>query len=166
MKYAITGHTEGIGKRAFERLNARGFSRTNGYDITIQQDRKRIVADSRDCDVFINSAHSGFASSYLLFELYNAWKDFPNKTIVNVGSGIAESRLPKDKQYLLEYQAEKIALKEAVTRINWLEPQCRVKYCRFGYVGTEKILNKYPHFTERDYITTDQAVDIILSSIS
>ena len=40
---------------------------------------------------------------------------------------------------------------------------CKVKYKWFAYVGTEKILKKYPHFNKNDYITEDQAVDIILS---
>jgi hypothetical protein len=40
---------------------------------------------------------------------------------------------------------------------------CNIKYKWFGYVGTKKILAKYPHFTESDYITEEQAADMILS---
>ena len=162
MKYAITGHTAGVGKRAFERLDAMGFSRSNGYDITVKEDRKRIVSQIKDCDVFINCAHSGFGSTYLLLDVFNAWRNLPNKTIINVGSRVAEIKLPKERLELLAYQAEKLALKETVARINLLFPACTVKYRWFAYVGTEKILKKYPHFKPGDYITEDQAVDIIL----
>ena len=159
---AITGHTKGIGKRAFERLspNVIGFSKSTGYDITNYNDRKRIIDESNHCDVFINNATDGFGQTLLFLELFDAWKD-TNKTIINVGSRIAElSILPETHQHLIKYQAEKLILKEMSQRISGT---CNVKYKWFAYVGTEAILKKYPHFTKNDYITEDQAVDIILS---
>lgn len=160
--YAITGHTAGIGKLLYERLatSAIGFSLSNGYDITNSIDRCRIIKESYDCDVFINNATSEFGQTLLFLELFDSWKD-QNKTIINVGSRIAEIKLlPKDKQHLLKYQAEKLILKEMSNRVSGI---CMVKYKWFAYVGTEKILKKYPHFTTVDYITEDQAADIILS---
>lgn len=158
---AITGHTQGIGKCAFERLspNIIGFSKSTGYDITNFSDRKRIIDESVNCDIFINNATAEFGQTLLFLELFEAWKN-QNKTIINVGSRIAEIKiLPKDKQDLLKYQAEKLILKEMSNRVSGI---CTVKYKWFAYVGTEKILKKYPHFTKKDYITEDQAVDIIL----
>jgi hypothetical protein len=163
IRYAITGHTSGVGRRAFDRLDAIGFSRSIGYDISDPEDRQRIIRESRDFDVFINCAHSGFASTYMLLDMYEAWQNIPGKTIINVGSRITEIHLPKDRRDLLTYQAEKLALKETVNRINLLSPVCKVKYRWFSYVGTERILKKYPHFKPGDYISEDQAVDIILS---
>jgi hypothetical protein len=162
MKYSITGHTVGIGRKLYERLfpNAIGFSLSTGYDITNPVDRHRIIEESKDCDVFINNATAEFAQTLLFLELFTEWKD-QDKTIINVGSRIAEIKvLPRDKQELLKYQAEKLILKEMSSRVVGL---CKVKYKWFAYVGTEKILKKYPHFTESDYITEDQAADIILS---
>ena len=162
MKYAITGHTRGIGKRAFERLtpNVIGFSKSTGYDITNFADRRRIIDESSNCDIFINNATEGFGQTLLFLELLEAWKD-TDKTIINVGSRIAEVLiLPEPQQHLLKYQAEKLILKEMSKRTRGT---CKVKYRWFAYVGTESILKKYPHFTEQDYITEDQAVDIILS---
>jgi hypothetical protein len=162
MKYSITGHTAGIGRKLYERLfpNAIGFSLSTGYDITNPVDRHRIIEESKDCDVFINNATAEFAQTLLFLELFTEWKD-QDKTIINVGSRIAEIKvLPRDKQELLKYQAEKLILKEMSSRVVGL---CKVKYKWFAYVGTEKILKKYPHFTESDYITEDQAADIILS---
>lgn len=162
MKVAITGHTQGIGKRAYDRLcpDIIGFSRSNGYDITNPTDRKRIIEESKHCDIFINNATAEFGQTLLFLELFNNWQ-YQNKTIINVGSIIAEIKiLPKDRQDLLKYQAEKLILKEMSYRVSGV---CTVKYRWFAYVGTEKILKKYPHFIETDYITEDQAVDIILS---
>lgn len=162
-RYSITGHTSGIGKCMYNRLSASaiGFSLSNGYDITVASDRQRIIKESKDCDVFINNAPAGFSQTLLFLELFQEWKFESKKTIINVGSRVAEVKiLPYDKQHLLQYQAEKLILKEMSSRVVGL---CTVKYKWFAYVGTEKILKKYPHFTESDYITEQQAVDIILS---
>ena len=162
MKIAITGHTQGIGKCAFERLspNIIGFSKSTGYDITKFNDRKRIIEESKDCDIFINNANAGFGQTLLFLELFEEWRN-TDKTIINVGSRIAETPiLPETYQHLIKYQAEKLILKEMSKRV---VGTCKVKYRWFAYVGTESILKKYPHFTEKDYITEDQAVDIILS---
>jgi hypothetical protein len=164
MKYAITGHTQGVGKCAFQRLSpdAIGFSKSTGYDITIKEHRQRIINESYDCDVFINNATENFGQTYLLIELAKAWKDMPDKKIINVGSRVAEILLPSNMLHLAEYQAEKISVKTMSLRLSPLV-QCKIEYRWFAYVGTEKILKKYPHFKPGDYITEDQAVDIILS---
>lgn len=164
MKYAITGHTQGIGRRLYERLSPSimGFSKSTGFDITSKEDRQRIIQLSQDCDVFINNATEGFAQTYLLIELAQAWKDCPDKKIINVGSRIAEILLPENKLHLADYQAEKLSLKNMSTRLVPLV-KCKIEYRWFAYVGTEKILKKYPYFKPGDYITEDRAVDIILS---
>lgn len=162
MKYAITGHTQGIGKRAFERLspNIIGFSKSTGYDITTNVGRADIIAAAADCDVFINNATDQFGQVELFLDLFRAWKD-TDKIIINVGSRIAELLiLPENRLDLLYYQAQKLILKQMSFRV---KGKCKVKYKWFAYVGTDNILKKYPHFTENDYITEDQAVDIILS---
>ena len=61
MKIALTGHTKGLGKRLFDSLSEKyetiGFSRSNGYDIKSPVDRKKIIKESKDCDIFINNVH-------------------------------------------------------------------------------------------------------------
>lgn len=161
MKYAITGHTQGIGKRAFERLSPDiiGFSKSTGYNITTAEGRGKIIEESKDCDIFINNATDDFGQVELFIDLFTAWKDQP-KVIINVGSRIAELLiLPDNRLNLLNYQAQKLILKQMSFRV---KGTCKVKYKWFAYVGTDKILKKYPHFTATDYITEDQAVDIIL----
>jgi NADP-dependent 3-hydroxy acid dehydrogenase YdfG len=163
MKYAITGHTSGIGQALFSHLSpaAIGFSLTTGYDIRDRADRIRIINESEDCDVFINNAPAGFGQTELFLELFEHWKH-KDKTIINVGSRIAEiAALPVSHQFLLGYQAEKLILKEMSSRAQGAK--CKVNYRWFAYVGTERILKKYPEFTEKDYISVDNAVEIILS---
>lgn len=164
MKYAVTGHTQGIGKRVFERLspNVIGFSKSTGYDINIKEHRHRMIRESYDCDIFINNAADKFGQTYLLIDLVKAWKDMPNKKIINVGSRIAEILLPENMLDMAEYQAEKISIKNMSMNLS-PSVKCKIEYRWFAYVGTEKILKKYPHFKSGDYITEDQAVDIIFS---
>lgn len=162
MKYAITGHTSGIGKYIYEKLqpNIIGFSKSTGYDITIPEHRFKMIAESEDCDIFINNAHCGFGQVYLFLEIFKKWRN-SDKIIINVGSNVTEHKyLSSAREYLLHYQAEKIALKEMSDRV---QGKCVINYRTFGYVGTESILKKYPHFTSKDYISLEQAADIILT---
>jgi hypothetical protein len=166
MKYAITGHTEGIGNKLYSILSphAIGFSRSNGYDINKEEYRNKIINESKNSETFINNAHSGFGQTYLLLELVNIWKNDASKTIINVGSRICEIILPPTRLELLQYQAEKLSLKSTIeTLTNYSDIKCKIVYKYFGYVGTEKILKKYPKFTEDDYISVDKACQIILT---
>ena len=161
---AITGHTNGIGPAIYSRLdgNSLGFSLSNGYDITDRASRKKIIKSVRDCDVFINNACAGYGQVDLLIELFNEWRD-SDKLIVNVGSRIAEVMLDKSHLHLLQYSAQKKALKNTVAEIQGY--CCKVDYVWFAYVGTPKILAKYPHFTENDYISVSAAADIIMQPV-
>jgi hypothetical protein len=161
MKIAITGHTRGIGAGLYQHLspNSIGFSKSTGYDINSASDRARIITESSECDMFINNAHCGFGQTLLLIDLFREWKHL-DKTIINIGSRVAEIKLPDHRHDLLNYQAEKLSLKHLSHSLQgW---KCKVVYKWFGYVGTEAILNKYPNFTPSDYITVDQAVKFIL----
>ena len=166
MKYAVTGHTQGLGKGIFDRLspNCLGFSKSTGYDITNRSDRYKIIDEGKDCDVFINNATQDLGQTQLLIELFYTWKDL-DKTIINIGSRIAEVTEPMWEKYLLEYQAEKSILKEMSLKLTGIG-KCKIEYKWFGYIGTEKILKKYPNFTyPKDYISVDEAVDTILNDL-
>lgn len=165
MKYAVTGHTYGIGQALFKKLqpNVIGFSKSTGYDITKREIRNRIIQDVYDCDVFINNAPAGFGQSEMCLELWHVWKD-TNKTIINIGSRIAEDCITLDLNYthLLEYSMHKKTLKALTHDLSMMDVNVTVKYKWFGYVGTPRILEKYPHFKSGDYISIDDAVRIIL----
>ena len=163
MKYAITGHTQGLGKSIYERLspNCLGFSKSTGYDITNKKERLKILDEIIDCDVFINNATAGIGQTLLLIELFYLWKDL-DKTIINIGSRIAEYKEPIYEPPLLSYQAEKLILKEMALKLVGIG-KCKIEYKWFGYIGTENILKKYPHFTyPKDYISVEEAVDKVL----
>jgi hypothetical protein len=159
MKYAVTGHTYGIGQRLHERLGGLGFSKSTGHDITESKVRQEIIDSCKDVDVFINNAPADFGQSELLLELWEDWRD-KDKTIINVGSRIAEIELTNEYSHLLKYQMHKQTLKKLSNTLAGLNTKCIVKYRWFAYVGTPKILAKYPDIT--DYISIDEAVDIIL----
>lgn len=168
MKYAITGHSRNIGKFIFDKLypDIIGFSRQTGYDINSSIDRRRIIDESQECDVFINNAPAGFAQSQLCLDLWQEWKD-TNKIIINVGSRIAEDNVVLSSQHLhlLEYSMHKRTLKTLTNDLNKINTKVKVKYAWFAYVGTTEILSKYPHFTENDYITIEQAAGVILNEL-
>ena len=75
-KYAVTGHTQGIGKGLFDRLSPDviGFSKTNGYDISIPDSRRKIVKEllSNHCQVFINCTHHPFSQFQMFLDVVKA----------------------------------------------------------------------------------------------
>jgi short-subunit dehydrogenase len=160
MKYAITGHTQGIGLALSNLLtpNYIGFSRSNGYDITIKENRETIIQQSADCDVFINNAYADFNQVNLLYELYDNWKDSV-KIIVNIGSettcGI--------KNHSHIYTAHKISLDKASEQLSHLDNRCGVINIRFGWVGTSRVLTK---FNPKSYIDVDDAAKYITEQIN
>ena len=164
MKYAITGHTSGIGKYVFDYLSPDiiGFSRSTGFNINISEDRQRIIKLSNDCDIFINNAQDDYGQSKLLIDLFRVWKD-KDKIILNMGIAISSIKLPHNNLDLISYCNQKKALKSLVE--DFQGARCKVLINSFSYIGTERILKKYSHFTENDYITVEQATKIIVNSI-
>ena len=162
MKYVVTGHTSGIGKRLFEKLepNVKGYSKSTGFDITDKKSRTSIIQRNLDADVFINCAEEGFGQSQLLLELYDEFKN-TDKTIINVGSNVTEIDL-KDAPKLLDYYTYKKTLKELSHDLGQLGT-LNVRYVTFGYVGTERMFKKHPEVT--NYISVDEAVEIILNEV-
>jgi F0F1-type ATP synthase delta subunit len=90
MKAAITGHTRGIGQALYQELFQKGYhvvgySRSNGYDISCEVDRRRILNESKDFDIFVNNAYSPGSQFDLLKELVAQWQG-QRKMILNVSS--------------------------------------------------------------------------------
>ena len=53
LKVAITGHTKGLGKESSKRFDdVLGFSSSNGYDVSDDFGRVKIMHQIKDCDVF------------------------------------------------------------------------------------------------------------------
>lgn len=139
---AITGHTSGLGKALYEKTQAIGFSKSTGFDITKKEDRNKIIDMSNDCNVFINNAYDGYGQLDLLYDLYSAWKDDSNKTIVTIGSlasNAAEWRLKPCK-----YSTIKKALDVATYQlVNSHHRKCKLMIFKPGYLGNDGIPYEY-----------------------
>ena len=106
---AVTGHTSGIGKSIFEYFTTdivKGYSRSNGYDITLQTDRLRILNDVKNFDIFVNNAYSNFDNSQLLMlkEICELWQN-EDKIVINISTRFTETDhlYSTTKQALDEY---------------------------------------------------------------
>jgi len=111
MKIAISGHTKGLGKILYENFSSKyetiGFSRTTGHDIKSPFDRKDIVKQCKDVDIFINNVHNYYHQSDILFELHKAWSG-QKKLIINIGSKAAnDPEFGKGDYGLIEYRTQK-----------------------------------------------------------
>lgn len=159
MKYAITGHTNGIGKEIFDCLAPEcvGFSRSNGYNIAVSEDRKRIIDRSVDCDIFINNAYDNFAQVDLLYELFDQWQD-QDKLIINIGSDTTCGI----KKHIHSYSAKKAALDKSSEQLAHLKKSCKVTNLKFGYVGTTRIINS---FNPTNYIDSADLTEFIIDQI-
>lgn len=161
MKIAITGHTRGLGAAIVRQLSyghsVTGYSKSTGFDITSKDDRRRIIADSSDCHVFINNAHCGYSQVELLYELWEEWKH-TDKLIVNIGSNTTDGI----KTHPHKYVAEKIALEKANEQLANLNMPCKVSIYRFGWIGTERVINNYNPST---YIKPDDAASFIVNTL-
>lgn len=148
---AITGHTKGFGKALFDSTESIGFSRSNGYDITKDNDRAKIISEIKNCDVFINNACDNYGQIDMLYDVYDAWKD-TNKTIISVGSlasNGAEWRL-KPMKYSVIKKALDIATWQLV---NSHHRKCRVLIFKPGYFeGNPAVYDIYTAIKYKDAV--------------
>jgi NADP-dependent 3-hydroxy acid dehydrogenase YdfG len=91
---AITGHTAGIGKAMSDYFIAKnyqvlGFSRSNGYDISTEEGRVRVINESKNADIFVNNAYNfktdDAGQTLVLRSMTTIWEN-QSKLIVNVSS--------------------------------------------------------------------------------
>jgi NAD(P)-dependent dehydrogenase (short-subunit alcohol dehydrogenase family) len=93
---AIIGHTRGIGRAIAELYKGKGYrvigmSRSNGYDMTV--DQEKIVDTVRDCELIVINAHAGRSQLNLLKSVYGRYHDHRKKVVVITStSGTLEGR--------------------------------------------------------------------------
>ena len=100
-KIAITGHTKGIGKAIADlytkkNYKVKGFSRTNGYDMSADQDR--MIEEIRDCDLIVLNAHAGREQLNLLKKIYSRYHDQPKKVVVITSTSGTQQGIDEDFQ--------------------------------------------------------------------
>jgi hypothetical protein len=121
MNIALTGHSKGLGKALFEFLSQKhevtGFSRSNGYDIKSPFDRKKIIKESKDCDIFINLVHNYYHQTDLLLELHKSWKGL-QKYIINIGtSAVDDENFGLNDYQMLEYKVQKTTIVDMIATL-------------------------------------------------
>lgn len=82
---AIVGHTRGIGRAIAELYMDKGcqvigMSRSNGYDITNQQEK--ILDAVQNCDLVVINAHAGRNQLHLLKKMYTRYHNSRKKIVV------------------------------------------------------------------------------------
>ena len=184
-KIAITGHSKGIGKKLYEHLSEQyqviGFSRSNGYDISKQEDVDRIINESLDCDVFINNAYYYDQQTVIAKQWNDAHLD-KEHFIINVSTLASDpmfdvaTKLP----HLVPYAEEKHRLnKQTFDICDRLNGKCKAMSLLLGIVETgfenpygidpENLLEHYADFKKRgvliDVADVANAVDAMLNSI-
>ncbi len=156
MKVAITGHTKGIGKaiaNLYYSDEVLGFSRSNGYDISVPGNITLILAKSAKCDIFVNNAYHDFAQCELLEGMFEQWKHDPSKTIVNI---ISRARYGSGKAKF--YGQTKMELYSKAKSLMFdPEKRCRIININPGYVKTDMV----SHVTNTNMLTPEQLADMI-----
>ena len=164
MKIAITGHSRGIGKSLFDCLSKEhecaGFSRSNGFDISQQQDS--IVQQVINNDVFVNNAYQGMEQVNILNKVWKFWSRDPNKTIVNISS---LSKYPGLSNNASGYSAHKAALSHQAFILMFKDNtrKCRMINVNPGYVKTD--MNVSAH-GKANMLTPQECADIIAWAIN
>jgi len=107
----ITGHTKGLGQYLYseftKKYHVKGFSRSNGYDIKNPFDRKKILEQIQNFDIFVNLVHNYYHQSDILFELFQKW-EHKNKLIINISSAVVDDLDWGMKRFdLIEYKNQK-----------------------------------------------------------
>jgi NADP-dependent 3-hydroxy acid dehydrogenase YdfG len=157
MKLAITGHTQGIGKAIAELYpDYIGFSRSNGYDISVDDNLEKIITQSQDCDVFINNAYSGDAQTKVFSMLYELWRNDPNKTIVNI-----VSRAQYDTHYHREYSNHKRELAKIANPGFMYDRKCRIINLSPGLVSSQRVPQAWLEKQDLPYITSEQCAGYV-----
>lgn len=161
MKVAITGHTSGIGKALAEHFSdhsVSGFSRSNGYDISIKGVIEKIAEETKDHDLFLNCAYSeedGSAQMMLLYAIVHRWRRLPERSIISIGSTSADGITP----YRDPYGPHKVALDKATEQLQRTSA-CRVMALRLGFTDTPMSADYSPKI---DLNTVIDAVSWMLS---
>ena len=163
MKIAITGHTSGIGQAIFNKLintyTVTGYSLDNSYDIGKITDRKKILNDIKDYDIFINNAWHFSGQIEMLKDIVNSWKD-QNKLIINIGSTVIGDHTEVED---VKYIASKKKLNEKVHAYSLQNPN--ISNILLNWVDTP-LISKYTNKTMLSVEHVSTVINFIIENKS
>jgi len=140
-KIAITGHTAGIGKHLHDSFShtykVLGFSRTSGYDISLDNTLKRIIEETEECEVFINNAYHYDQQTKLADMWMEAHRD-KDHLIINMSSLASDPifEIEKRMPYIVPYAEEKHRLNAKTFAICDVRGKCKAMSVLLGIVDT------------------------------
>ena len=142
MRIALTGHTKGLGAEILKYFSSDhsvlGFSRSNGYDIKNPADRKKIIKESENADVFINLVHNYYHQTDVLFEMYSVWEE-QNKLIINIGSSVVnDDEWGLDRLDFIEYKNQKVALESMSRLLSKRNPLVTIKNYKISEINFQQ----------------------------
>ena len=140
---AITGHSRGIGKGLLDYFDSqgcrvKGFSLDNGFDIGTKENQEQIIELTKDCDLFINNAYSGYAQRDIA-KLWHQQHWHDEHFIINTSSMAAEplADIPTNFPWLTPYGEEKYAINKTSWEINHSGSKCKSIVVMPGVVATQ-----------------------------
>ena len=174
MKILITGHTSRVGKILVEHLEKTHeiikVSRSTGYDLTVREDRLRMIEVAESADCFFNLANIEATQTDLLFEVYQRWQSI-GKTGKIISFGTLATAIPFELLRQVSKDTSMVANKLSLEK---LHNELAFK----GIFGrhVQSVLLRFANFGERTgdrqqepYTSNEQLleiIDLILSSTS
>lgn len=148
MIVSITGHSKGIGKSLASVFSNNGwevlgFSRSNGYDISKDEDRKKIINESLNADLFINNAYDSNGQYMVLEEILTSWAN-TKKSVINISSIVI-------KDYFTYKNLIKLDTEFKNDLIVYYESKKRCSDMIKDYRGSVKILDVFPGLIETEF---------------
>ena len=147
---SVTGASNGIGKAVVDLLLMNDYNVLQfdiEHDISKPENRKRIVEQSKDCDVFINNAWASASSSESQLDMFQdfvtAWHDDKNKHIINMGSLMRYKAVDETLQFIgplysNEYRITKKELhKHTILKHLDLSILCKISIAQPGLTETD-----------------------------
>ena len=162
----LTGHTKGIGKALHTTLsqnfNVKGYSRSNGYDISTEKGRQIIFDESYNANIFINNAYHSNAQTELFTLFFENWMYDENKTIVNISS---QSKYPGQSVNWSGYSAYKASLNhQAYLCAFKTDRKCRIITINPGLVKTQ--MTSDAQKTGKGMITPEEVAEAVIWAVS
>jgi NADP-dependent 3-hydroxy acid dehydrogenase YdfG len=162
MLIAITGHANGIGAAITDAASEKGhtiigFDLETGDDIN---DTDSIIEQAKIADVFINNAYAPNAQIILLHKIFEAWRDDPTKTIINMGSKAKyfPTGQVQATPTMAQYTLNKRMLTEETQRMQFYsQKQCRIISINPGFVDTAMTQQ-----LERSKLTPEAIADSVM----